>query len=1180
MRKIFASLKSVVAATLVAAMAFSVSCSYDDTAIKQDIQNVKDDLAALTERVNALETKLQSEVDSVKDLIDGKVVIVNVTTDEDGNQIIELSNGKTITVLAPQDSLYYRVTDGVLEVSADGENWVAVEQVAPEQVVADVIISEDGQSATIVLADGSEFTVVKAELIECDATRTQIYVAPDATKDIIFTVNDAVADINIMNQPLGWKASIELAPAAEDEVDPGMGVLAAGGQDFVLRITGPTADFVKAGYAEKEGFVSVHFNSANGGCKVARVLVNLAEITLNVDPSGNVTLTNSVATSQGVDEMGEPLYDFANFYIGIIDAEDYATYGDNVFVDTFDDWTYEYSANVASTQRTTGFQNVIDLQWYESGVCEKEVYNFTVDQLAQCFWPQYTFEIGKEYIIFVTTESEMAGYVEQPVLKSAVKETYKRVFVEAILDKENTTWNDATCEFTLAGYDYYVVGWVPTTQLEELVSYGMAADLDSALVFYIQNGGNIMNAGAVIADTEGSFLLSELANYSLTGWAPMLNADTEYYFYVYPFNAASEMELYTHQVVAENIRNYGTFRTKALVLGEFDPAAEFELVSIDENSISVNATFSEDVVTVAYNWYDAPFVDPEEAAAAILGDLYYTEYVTFDQETTYLAASNYEYYGLPVPIYLGVLAINANGEYVYVEGEFKAEEPEPAPQVAVTSFEYLGRYYDLDADDSTSGGDFVYVVTGEDGAEYEIGLYWAYAEADGTIKPGTYNYCYNAYDVMYSGWDGFIIKSDLYYYGSSWEVAEDGSFVLKIVDADGNAIADYVYSGSGQGGEEPEGFTPVRAEYDLMFDLYEYNGGDAEYAFWLYDAADNYVEVICKFGPHTDWNYEYSAALVVDGVRVDATSVQTQAPSDYNCEAGEKYFVVIATLSDGTELSIQDQLPAVEVNYLGEGSTYAPGGEVPVVEPTSYVFTSAVARASSGFGDFYIDFRNDAGDLLIVNFYNCQDADKNFLPEGTYYQAQSGGIYLGGYSSFTPFGGTVTNVTALDSVNVSVVDGNYKFEFNNFVLADDTQLNGVYEGAVEGMIIESEWVEPEPPVMEETTEWTIAYHSTSYGGKPGYSEHEIYFWVDASTYAIFDFTSVDSEGRVNAGTYDFTNGLNSFYCRTNEGTMTSATVVVTDGDDANSKNFEVTFVVDEYKPFHFTYTGSAMYPVE
>jgi hypothetical protein len=111
-------------------------------------------------------------------------------------------------------------------------------------------------------------------------------------------------------------------------------------------------------------------------------------------------------------------------------------------------------------------------------------------------------------------------------------------------------------------------------------------------------------------------------------------------------------------------------------------------------------------------------------------------------------------------------------------------------------------------------------------------------------------------------------------------------------------------------------------------ELYELNGGDAEYAFWLYDEANNYIEVVCKFGPHTGWDYQYSAALVVDGVRNEATSVQTQAPSDYGCdEANEKYFVIVATLSDNSSIEVKTQLPAVEVNYFGEGSTYAPGSE-------------------------------------------------------------------------------------------------------------------------------------------------------------------------------------------------------------------------------------------------------------
>ena len=81
MRKIFTTLKSVVAAVVIASMALATSCSYDDSAIKQDIDQVKKDLAALTERVAALETKLQSEVESLQALIDGKVKFERVGRD-------------------------------------------------------------------------------------------------------------------------------------------------------------------------------------------------------------------------------------------------------------------------------------------------------------------------------------------------------------------------------------------------------------------------------------------------------------------------------------------------------------------------------------------------------------------------------------------------------------------------------------------------------------------------------------------------------------------------------------------------------------------------------------------------------------------------------------------------------------------------------------------------------------------------------------------------------------------------------------------------------------------------------------------------------------------------------------------------------------------------------------------
>ena len=83
MRKIFTTLKSVVAVALIAAMTLAASCSYDDSAIQKDVDKIKQDLAALTERVDALEDKLDEQVASLTELINGKVVVVDVVTDNE-----------------------------------------------------------------------------------------------------------------------------------------------------------------------------------------------------------------------------------------------------------------------------------------------------------------------------------------------------------------------------------------------------------------------------------------------------------------------------------------------------------------------------------------------------------------------------------------------------------------------------------------------------------------------------------------------------------------------------------------------------------------------------------------------------------------------------------------------------------------------------------------------------------------------------------------------------------------------------------------------------------------------------------------------------------------------------------------------------------------------------------------
>ena len=72
-------------------------------------------------------------------------------------------------------------------------------------------------------------------------------------------------------------------------------------------------------------------------------------------------------------------------------------------------------------------------------------------------------------------------------------------------------------------------------------------------------------------------------------------------------------------------------------------------------------------------------------------------------------------------------------------------------------------------------------------------MYWAYANAEGALKVGTYDYISNQPDVMYSSWAGFSIISDSYYYGSTLAVTAGGVVTLTLKDADGNLIGEYTF---------------------------------------------------------------------------------------------------------------------------------------------------------------------------------------------------------------------------------------------------------------------------------------------------------------------------------------------------------------------------------------------------
>ena len=111
MKRFFRNLKTLAMVAVVGFSTLAVSC-YDDTELREGIQQNTEDLAALTARVEALEIKLGNEVNALKALIadeiakvndaieavEDKIVIADAEKNADGEWILTLANGETVTV--------------------------------------------------------------------------------------------------------------------------------------------------------------------------------------------------------------------------------------------------------------------------------------------------------------------------------------------------------------------------------------------------------------------------------------------------------------------------------------------------------------------------------------------------------------------------------------------------------------------------------------------------------------------------------------------------------------------------------------------------------------------------------------------------------------------------------------------------------------------------------------------------------------------------------------------------------------------------------------------------------------------------------------------------------------------------------------------------------------------------
>ena len=734
MRKIYSTLKSVVAATLVAAMAFAASCSYDDTAIKNDVEQIKVDLAALTERVANLESKLQNEIDAVKALIDGQVVIVEVTTDTDGNQTIKLSNGDEITVLAPVgcdcepatpcqcDPLEYRVNeDGVLEVSADGVNWIAINGVTAECVVANVVV-EDG-FATVTLADNTSFKVAVAELVEFEAAKSAVYVKLAETVAIPFAINDAVEDINVMNQPLGWKAEI---------VD----TRAVGGMDYVLNITGPAKNFVQ--YADKAGKVAIHFNTAAGACKVMSVDVELATLDLQVDKAGNVTIVNTLVDKYERENWGvtEQIEEFNNFYFAVLNLEDYYEYEGRLEEAYNSNWG-EFNIPAAASYIQNFFNNVGENDYnsaiYVDGVNEKWTINFTVEEVIDYLdWYSYlTYEGNSFMLCVIPTDAHNAGEL---LWDEVIAVPFKQLSLKIEENVENRTFDSAYFNVVLRGgvsYHLYPMSMADINEYVEVYEYypSMEDLFWDYLNSYLQYPNWYSFGFEITTDVvEENISLADLLSYTSDFYSFETKPATDYVMALFTWEDGKT------EYSKEDLK-YFYFSTADLVAAE--PALEYSWDYSEDYglyTVAVDLTVAENVSALYTRWYDS-----EMAESDLVDDLINNGY---GRNATELEANQYcVYVGTSVDNpattkYLGALMIDADGNYTAV-------------QFPVTSKALIiNETYTPTIDSVTFDSEGAHItVGGLEGADVKMYQYYIISTTASSYYQRTEEQCY---DVAYS----------------------------------------------------------------------------------------------------------------------------------------------------------------------------------------------------------------------------------------------------------------------------------------------------------------------------------------------------------------------------------------------------------------------------------------------
>lgn len=739
MKRLFSNLKAIVAVVaMTTMMGAAVSCSseYDDTNITNRLDIIEKDLAALKERVAALEESLNAQVKALADLKAENAFVTDVTV-KDGNTVVTLSDGTSFTVYAEctdefvdtdkylsvkedngvyywafftadgfvaylevngekvpvyqesEDcacSLQFKVdeTTGNLLVSIDGgatfvDSGICMNEEEDGEtnvgacIFTGVAVDEENGTVTFTTPDG-EFTVALAEVIEFNVKDT-LYVAAGKSKSVTFEAGEAVSDVYVMNQPLGWSAYVE---------------------GNTLTVNAPKKEIYNMGGAEKAGVIALHLNTASGACKVAKLNVSYAELSLNIDKQGNIVIKNTlVETFMTTNEFWQEVEvtDFVSWHLVVLPIDEYNGNLEESMMNSY------YYADVTDNSISYYGMNYERLP-YEEGVVEELICTGTLEDFLYASTYGYLPYEGESFVVAVVPD-DMKTFNYN--FNDAVIVEFKQPKIAVSVAE--ATWQTVYLDVTLRGCQTYFVDFASK---EEIAQYTDPAEFYAEKLWmydtYSQYG--VLKLEEDYANSYIEF--NEFMNYGASYFTDFgLAPGAEYELSILAIQEGKEEYTYEDLVIIP-------FALNDIVAAETPAEITMEAV-VDYTSIKPTVTVPETTVVMYYTWLDE-VVEDEAAQAELITTLVngYYKVNDFEENGYVIAHSNDRYLSNWDVTYnltpgqtkvMAVVVIDAEGNYTLKQQAFTTK------QVAVNETYTLGV-----GELSIEGGKLNVPVTGLDGA--------------------------------------------------------------------------------------------------------------------------------------------------------------------------------------------------------------------------------------------------------------------------------------------------------------------------------------------------------------------------------------------------------------------------------------------------------------------------------